>query len=143
MNCTSICLKAIAEVNHLEIAVRCLDTYLSTNVMSHVFPFRMSLVCMRSGVVSATMKLTLEYANSPPFHKHYRQENYLVSTEFPEKAVVQLPEKIPGESTSVELPERNGNLGVALCNAGPLCTCSVLWCSAWERSSNHRDEERH
>ena len=50
--------------------------------------------------------------------------------------------KIPGEIISVELPEKNGDLGVALCNAGPLCTCSVVWCSAWKRCSNHREDDR-
>ena len=36
------------------------------------------------------------------------------------KKVVQLPEKTPGEIIPVEVPEKNGNLGVTLCNGCPL-----------------------
>ena len=31
---------------------------------------------------------------------------------------------------------------VVLCKAGPLCTCSVVWWSAWETLKNHRDHEK-
>ena len=61
--------------------------------------------------------------------------------ESPETVVMQLPEKTPRINFCGIT--KNGNFGVALCNTGPLCTCSVVRCSAWETSSNHREDDRH
>ena len=42
---------------------------------------------------------------------------------------------------SLRNDQKKQQLGVALCNAGPLCTCSAVWCSAWDSSRNHREDD--
>ena len=78
-----------------------------------------------------------------PLSQHYRQEKHiseLISVELPEKVVMQLPEKILGanfcEDTKKDILEWR------CVTQAPLCTFSVVWCSVWERNSNHKEDDR-
>ena len=79
---------------------------------------------------------------SHPFHKDYRQEKIIhFRPDFrgiTRKSANAITRENSWGTNLRGITRANGNLGVALCNAGPLSTCSVVWCSAWDRSSNHK-----